>query len=210
MSRIDPITRSKFEAKDVTTMHCNFHGKRVLVVEDNTLLAVELSATLSAANAIVVGPCRTPGAAKLQLVHCDLAVLGVDLCGVKVFDLADRLDLLDVPYVFFSGYDRAALPDRFARIDYIARPQPPLIAVLKLDALSREQGHQDIDAVVPVLRRRARVFLSDPRAADRLVELTLRQALDNPAPTPAGAALTPWLLQLMDVLMQSGRGHLMN
>lgn len=191
-------------------MQCNFNGKRVLVVEDNILLAVELADVLEAANAVVVGPCSSLDDAELQLAHSDLAVLDVDVRGVKVFALADRLAVLDVPYVFFSGYDRARLPERFARIDFIAKPQPPLIAVQHLDVRSRQLDGHSIVELVPVLRLRARGFLSDPMAADRLVELTLRLALEDPDPMPSGSAVAPWLLHLMDELMQSGRGHFMN
>lgn len=191
-------------------MNCNFHGKRVLVVEDNYLVARELADELEAANAIVVGPCGSLSDAELHLAHSDLAVLDIDIRGTKAFALADRLSMLDVPYVFFSGYDREQLPDRFARIDFITKPQPPLIAVQQLDVRAREVDSYSIVELIPVLRSRARDFLEDPIAADRLVEITLQRAIDDPDPMPSGAAVVPWLMHLMDDLMQSGPGQFLN
>ena len=191
-------------------MQCNFHGKRVMVVEDDYLLAMELVEELEAANAVVVGPCRNLEEASLQVAHSDLAVLDVNLQGMKTFALADRLEVLDVPFVFFTGYDNDVLPPRFAGVDCITKPTPPLIAVQYLDARSRETDSYSIVELIPMLRARARAFLADPQAADRLVELTLRLAVEDPEPMPNGSAVAPWLCYLMDRLMQSGRGHFMN
>lgn len=188
----------------------DFNGKRVLVVEDNCLLALELAEELEAANAVVVGPCSSLREADLNVAHSDLAVLDVNLRGQSTYHLADRLDVLEVPFVFFTGYDREVLPERFAEVDCITKPLPPLIAVQHLDARSRRADSHSIVELIPTLRARARGFLADPQAADRLVELTLQLAIDDPEPMPSGAAVAPWLIYLMDQLMQSGRGHFMN
>lgn len=191
-------------------MRNNLNGKRVLVVEDNYLLALELADALEAANAVVVGPCSNLADAGLHLAHSDLAVLDVNLSGQNTFHLADRLKALDVPYVFFTGYDKNVLPERFAGIDCITKPLPPSIVVQHLDLRSREIDSGNIVDLIPMLRARARGFLADAQAADRPVELTLQTAIDDPTPMPSGAAVGPWLIYLMDELIQSGPGHLMN
>lgn len=191
-------------------MQYNLNGKRVMVVEDDYLLALELAEELEAANAIVVGPCRNLEEAELHLAHSDLAVLDVNLHGKNTYGLADRLEVLDVPYIFFTGYDRDILPERFAKVGCITKPTPPHIAVKQLESLSRELDSFSIVELVPVLRARARAFLSDPQAADRLVEMTLQMALDDLEPMPSGAAVAPWLIHLMDQLMQAGHGHYLN
>ncbi len=191
-------------------MRHNLNGKRVLVVEDNYLLALDLVDELEAANAVVVGPCNTLSDASLQVAHSDLAVLDVNLSGETTFPLADRLQALDVPYVFFTGYEKDVLPVRFAGVDCITKPQSPAIVVELLDLRSREVGSDSILELIPILRARARGFLGDPQAADRLVELALQCAIDDPGPMPSGARVAPWLIRLMDEIMAAGPGHLLN
>lgn len=191
-------------------MDVNFHGKRVLVVEDNYLIAAELADHLAAANAIVVGPCATLADAEKLAVRSDLAVLDVDLKGEMVFPLADRLRDLDVPYVFFTGYDRGLLPARFAKVGCITKPLSPLVAVQHLEIRARSIGGSAVRDLIPMLRQQARYFLTDAAAADRLVELTLRRALEEAAPAPFGAETGPWLLEIMQTIVLSGRGRFFN
>lgn len=188
----------------------NLNGKRVLVVEDNYLLAMDLVDELEAANAVVVGPCSTLSDAGLQVAHSDLAILDVNLGGENTFHLADRLKALDVPYVFFTGYDKHVLPERFAADDCISKPQPPAIVVRHLDLRSREMTNENIVEMIPALRARARSFVEDPQAADRLVELTLQRAIDDDRPMPLGPDVAPWLMRLMDEIMASGPRAFMN
>lgn len=191
-------------------MNFNFHGKRVLVVEDNYLIASELADHLAAANAVVIGPCATLSDAGKMALRSDLAVLDVDLKGQMVFPLADRLRELDVPYVFFTGYDRGLLPARFAKVDCITKPLSPLVAVQHLDIRARALGGSGVRDLIPMLRLQARYLLADAAAADRLVEMTLRRALDEPATAAFGVETGPWLLDIMQNVVMSGRGRFFN
>lgn len=191
-------------------MTFNFHGKRVLVAEDNYLIANELAEHLEAANAVVLGPCASLADANLQALHSDLAVLDVDLRGEMVFPLADRLKALDVPFVFFTGYDRILLPPRFANVDCITKPLPALDAVKQLDVCAREMEAVSVVELIPMLRVHARELMSDPAAADRLVEVTLRMAIDDPEPLPMLSDIGPWLTSIMERAVRSGRGRLFN
>lgn len=191
-------------------MQNNLNGKRVLVVEDNYLLAMELVDELEAANAVVVGPCSNLNEASLQVVHSDLAILDVNLGGENTFLLADRLKALDVPYIFFTGYEKHVLPARFAADECISKPQPPSMVVRHLDLRSREIASGNIVELIPALRARARAFVGDPRAADRLVELTLQHAIDDERPMPSGADVAPWLIRLMDEIFAAEPRIFMN
>jgi CheY-like chemotaxis protein len=85
-------------------------GRRVLVVEDNALIAIMFADDLSDAGAEVVGPVATVEDA-LRLVDSltadgglDAAVLDVNLGGRSVEPVADRLAGCGVPFLFATGY----------------------------------------------------------------------------------------------------------
>jgi DNA-binding response OmpR family regulator len=80
-------------------------GRKVLVVEDNALIAWELEATLQEAGCVVVGPCGTLaeafGACETDL---DAALLDLNVGGEFTMSLANRLSSAGVPIVFVTGY----------------------------------------------------------------------------------------------------------
>ena len=87
-------------------------GLRVLVVEDRTLVAMELEDILTALGCAVVGPVGNLEAA-VKLAHeaeLDAAVLDVDLDGDKVFPVAEVLRKRDIPFIFSTGYGGAMIP----------------------------------------------------------------------------------------------------
>ena len=81
---------------------------RVLVVEDESLLSLELEATLGILGYQVVGPARDLGEAlRLAATEGNLraAILDVHLGGgERSFPVADLLRLRDVPFIFVTGY----------------------------------------------------------------------------------------------------------
>lgn len=99
-------------------------GKRVLVVEDEFLIAHDLRRALVALDADVVGPVSNlaAGMALVDAERVDAAVLDVNLCGTMSFPLADRLTEAGVPIMFVTGYDDWALPDHYALTPRIAKP----------------------------------------------------------------------------------------
>jgi CheY-like chemotaxis protein len=84
---------------------------RVLVVEDEALLAMELERTLHEMGCSVVGPARTLGeAVRLAAGTAELraAVLDVNLGeGQMSFPAMDLLETRGVPYVIATGYGSA-------------------------------------------------------------------------------------------------------
>lgn len=191
-------------------MDCNFHGKRVLVAEDNILLGYELADHLADANAVVVGPCASLADAQRQSRNSDLAVLAVDLGGELVFPLADRLLALDVPFLFFTGLPRLHLPSRFAAVDCVSKTTSPRTAVRHLQALSLKKTERTVQQLMPGLRREARELVRDAHAADRLVEVALRLAILEPGPLPGPAEIEAWLIGIMQRSVREGRGRLLN
>ncbi len=90
--------------------------RRILVAEDEYLLADELRAALGAVGALVLGPVGTLGDT-LRLIDAesliDGAVLDLNLRGEMVFPAADRLRERDIPFLFATGYDAVRIPSRF-------------------------------------------------------------------------------------------------
>lgn len=103
-------------------------GKRILIVEDEAILALDLACTMEDFGAEVLGPCYRLGDA-LDLTDetaLDGAILDVDLAGEKVFPLADRLAGEKIPFVFHTGRnDPAELSGRYANAAVCPKPSTP-------------------------------------------------------------------------------------
>jgi CheY-like chemotaxis protein len=101
--------------------------KRVLVVEDEYLVAMDMSAYLEAAGAHVVGPASNVRAAleAVEQMELDGAILDVNLRGEMAYPVADALVARGIPFVFTTGYDAHAVPARFAGVKRCEKPTTP-------------------------------------------------------------------------------------
>ena len=100
-------------------------GRRILIVEDEYLIADDLAKAIGEAGGEVVGPVPTvEDASRLiqQESTIDMAVLDVNLRGEMVFPVADALAARDVPFVFATGYDEWTLPERFSMARRLEKP----------------------------------------------------------------------------------------
>lgn len=99
-------------------------GKKVLLVEDEPLVALEIEAHLLGLGCEIVGPAATVAAARdlIEKCRCDVALLDANLGGSRVDEIAARLDDRGVPFAFATGYGRDAAPDRFADIPVLTKP----------------------------------------------------------------------------------------
>lgn len=103
----------------------NVAGKRVLIVEDELLVALSLEDTLRSLGCDVIGPVATlPDAMQVvEEVEADIAILDVNLRGEQVFPAAEILARRAIPLIFCSGFVGAApLPACFA--DALQVPKP--------------------------------------------------------------------------------------
>jgi DNA-binding response OmpR family regulator len=119
----------------------NVRGSRILVVEDEYLLADDLYHTLTDAGAEVLGPIASVEDATAFIARepsIDAAVLDVNLRGEMVFPVADALRERGVPFAFATGYDEWALPERFAKAPRVEKPF---------------QGHKVTSVLGPLLTR---------------------------------------------------------
>jgi DNA-binding response OmpR family regulator len=99
-------------------------GARVLIVEDEYLLADDLVRALGARGVDVVGPVATlDGAARLvEQERIDGAIVDINLRGEMAYPIADRLSAAGIPFVIASGYGRTNLPERFAGVPHVEKP----------------------------------------------------------------------------------------
>jgi CheY-like chemotaxis protein len=99
-------------------------GHRILIVEDNFVMALDLSLMVEGLGGAVIGPVGRleEGIALAQSNELDGAILDVNLDGSNTFFLADGLVAADVPVIFATGYDIKMLPERFANIPKLSKP----------------------------------------------------------------------------------------
>ena len=86
-------------------------GKRILLVEDEFIVAAMAEDMLAELGATVVGPANTIAAA-LRLVEAgsiDAAVLDVNMDGKRIDPVAEALSARSIPIVFATGYGDGAL-----------------------------------------------------------------------------------------------------
>ncbi len=97
---------------------------RVLVVEDEMLVAALLEDRLEALGCHVIGPATAVGQALelLKTEEVDAAVLDVNLGGEKVFPVADVLAARGIPFLFATAYGAAGVADRHNRRDVLDKP----------------------------------------------------------------------------------------
>jgi DNA-binding LytR/AlgR family response regulator len=98
---------------------------RILVVEDEGLIALNLELILRRFGCDIIGPIpEVDGIVDAARTHCpDGAFLDVNLRGRKVFDALPEMMGLGVPCVLSSGYDDPMLfPAAFRNMPRIAKP----------------------------------------------------------------------------------------
>jgi CheY-like chemotaxis protein len=99
-------------------------GRRILVVEDEIVVALDLSDIVEELGGAVVGPVSqlARGLALAESEELDAAILDVNLGDGSSFALADSLLADEVPVIFATGYEATILPERFANIPRLAKP----------------------------------------------------------------------------------------
>jgi CheY-like chemotaxis protein len=99
--------------------------RRILVVEDEYLIAMSLQDALESAGSIVVGPVPSVDKA-IQTIdsepHIDAAVLDVNLGGALSYGVADKLIARKIPFIFTSGYEDNVLRTRYSGVKNCPKP----------------------------------------------------------------------------------------
>jgi CheY-like chemotaxis protein len=105
--------------------HNDLDGLRLLLVEDEFVLALGITDVLVDAGADVLGPVGSVSDALSlveQIPEIDAAVLDVNLAGETIYPVADALKSRGVPFLFATANERAQLPERFADVPLCRKP----------------------------------------------------------------------------------------
>ncbi|TIN16060.1 MAG: response regulator [Mesorhizobium sp.] len=97
---------------------------RVLVVEDEWLIAEDTASRLGAAGYPVIGPVPSVAAA-LQLIDADkvdVALLDIHLNGETSLPIAETLLARGTPFAFVTGFGRRDVPPPFRSCKFVTKP----------------------------------------------------------------------------------------
>ena len=120
-----------------------FAGRRVLIVEDDSLVAMLLETILEDMGCLAVGPAATvdEGLRMASDEAVDAALLDVNVAGRQVFPVAEALKRRGVPFIFSTGYGEGGLPDQWRGQPTL---QKPFTEAAVRDALMKAMGLADV------------------------------------------------------------------
>jgi CheY-like chemotaxis protein len=102
-------------------------GRRILIVEDEALVAMLVEDALLEVGCRIVGPAATvaEALALLEREMPEAAVLDLNLSGETSAPVADALVRQGVPFLVASGYGVAGLPPAHRGVPVLAKPYDP-------------------------------------------------------------------------------------
>jgi CheY-like chemotaxis protein len=118
----------------------NISGLRVLVVEDEALVAMALEDTLEELGCEVVGIASRIDTAKtaIRARDFDCAILDINVHGEPIYPVAASLDEQHVPFVFLTGYDTKEVMQAYRDRPVLHKPLEPWAL---REALVRMKNH---------------------------------------------------------------------
>ena len=113
MTDVDPLPASEPLA-----------GLRILIVEDEAMIALLIQDVLEELGSVIIGPAsRISAALNLATAESiDLAVLDLNLAGQSVYPVAEVLAERGIPFVFITGYGQVSIDERWR--DRPSLPKP--------------------------------------------------------------------------------------
>ncbi|CCM74484.1 response regulator [Rhizobium mesoamericanum] len=109
---------------DQTGNSARTRAPRILIAEDEYLLAHELAVALEDRGAIVVGPSASEkdAMANVEARAPTQAVVDINLGLGPSFTLSRFLAKRGIPFVFMTGYDRDIVPPEFSDVPFHKKP----------------------------------------------------------------------------------------
>ena len=102
-------------------------GLRILLVEDEAMVAMIIEDTLNDLGCEVVGPMASieQGLKAAASERVDGAFLDVNLRGKLVYPVAEALAARGVPFAFVTGYGEQGIDERFRSAPVLTKPFMP-------------------------------------------------------------------------------------
>lgn len=184
--------------------------KKVLVLEDDYVIGEQLASEPLADGYSVSGPHASVEDA-LAALRADnditVAILDLNLNGRIAFDLAAELVKRKIPYIFYTGYESAIVPEAFRDAERVTKPAPwPVIRKALEQAETDSKGSmpgiaessRNFLALLPLLRQRARQITPTEESAETLVERALERAIQEIETCPDDVPVEKWLVTLLE------------
>jgi two-component SAPR family response regulator len=110
-------------------------SKKILVVEDEALVALEIMSILNEAGFEIVGPVGTVNAAMtaIETERFDAALLDINLHNIPSFDIAKALQKKEIPFAFVTAYSNIPFPPELRTAPLLRKPtrDQQLVAMAK-------------------------------------------------------------------------------
>jgi DNA-binding response OmpR family regulator len=116
---------------------------RVMVVEDEFIIADEIAAIVEDSGHEVIGPFGTIDEASACLSaedKPDLAILDADLRGKSSAPVAEELRRLGVPLCLCTGYRSSDLRGAFGEVAVLQKPVSPRALMTVIEGFERSEG----------------------------------------------------------------------
>jgi two-component sensor histidine kinase/DNA-binding response OmpR family regulator len=99
-------------------------GQRIMIVEDEALVAMILEDQLEELGISIVATCASVAEAMKAIEKCapEAAILDVNLGGQLVYPVADCLIDRGIPFVFITGYGRESVDQRYSFVKILEKP----------------------------------------------------------------------------------------
>lgn len=117
----------------------DLRGRRILLIEDEPLVAMDTEEQLRSAGCMIVGPAASVQEARDLIAEAefDAALVDANLGGAPVGELAAALTRKGIPFAFATGYGREALPQGFREAPVLTKPFSRTMLLVQVEALLR-------------------------------------------------------------------------
>lgn len=102
-----------------------FEGRRILVIEDDYWIMMDMIKELRERGAEIVGPFPTVQKAVEMLEEGpdpDGAILDINVQGLRSYAVADVLKEKKIPFLFATGYDKSEVPTVYEDVPVFQKP----------------------------------------------------------------------------------------